>query len=239
MLPIKEINMTDFNNCKLFAGMSTEELDTCMAKISLRAKQYSRGEIIAFEGDVCTSLGIIVDGEISIQQLLPSGKKILIDTLCSGDNFGEVVIFSDQKTYPASVEASAPSQIVFITRENVLRFCMLSTTFLNNFVGSLSDKVLMLNRKVKSLSFQSPRQKAINFILENYREQKTLLLHCRESRKEMAEKLGLPRPSLSRELIKMKEFGWIDFDRSTIKILDLERLEDGLTENPIRTKFTR
>jgi DNA-binding transcriptional regulator LsrR (DeoR family) len=46
----------------------------------------------------------------------------------------------------------------------------------------------------------------------------------------MAEKLGLPRPSLSRELIKMKEFGWIDFEGSIIKILDIEKLEDGLKE---------
>jgi CRP-like cAMP-binding protein len=230
MLPIKEIPMTDFTNCKLFAGIPIKELDTFITKTTLRAKNYSRGEIIAFEGDICTSLGLIVSGEISIQQLLPSGKKIVIDTLSAGDSFGEVIIFSDQKTYPASVEASAPSQIVFITRENVLHLCMLSTPFLNNFVGLLSNKVLMLNRKVKSLSFRSPRQKTINFILENYREQKTLLLHCRESRREMAEKLGLPRPSLSRELIKMKEFGWIDFEGSIIKILDIEKLEDGLKE---------
>jgi CRP-like cAMP-binding protein len=45
------------------------------------------------------------------------------------------------------------------------------------------------------------------------------------SRREMAEQFGIPRPSLSRELVSMKKDGLIDFDRQTITILDMEALE--------------
>jgi CRP-like cAMP-binding protein len=48
------------------------------------------------------------------------------------------------------------------------------------------------------------------------------------SRREMAEQFGIPRPSLSRELISMKHDGLVDFDRKTITIQDMEALEDLL-----------
>jgi Mn-dependent DtxR family transcriptional regulator len=44
----------------------------------------------------------------------------------------------------------------------------------------------------------------------------------------MAELLNIPRPSLSRELIKMKQDGLIDFYKNRFKILDLKKLEKTL-----------
>ena len=38
--------------------------------------------------------------------------------------------------------------------------------------------------------------------------------------------MGVARPSLSRELISMKNDGLIDFNLKEIRILDLEKLED-------------
>ena len=42
--------------------------------------------------------------------------------------------------------------------------------------------------------------------------------------------LGVPRPSFSRELINLRDMGLIDFDRKTIKILDIDSLEEILLD---------
>jgi len=63
-------------------------------------------------------------------------------------------------------------------------------------------------------------------ILEEYKKQKNLKIKMPYSRKEMAEQLGVPRPSLSRELLNMKSEGIIDCDRNYITILDMDRFED-------------
>ena len=44
----------------------------------------------------------------------------------------------------------------------------------------------------------------------------------------MARKLGIPRPSLSRELAALKADGWIEYDRDTIRIMELKKLEGCL-----------
>ena len=50
------------------------------------------------------------------------------------------------------------------------------------------------------------------------------------TKEKLAESLGITRPSLSRELINMKDLGLIDYSRSHIKILDLEEIENTLVE---------
>ena len=50
------------------------------------------------------------------------------------------------------------------------------------------------------------------------------------TKEKIAESLGITRPSLSRELINMKDEGLIDYSRNYINILDLEEIEDILVQ---------
>jgi len=50
------------------------------------------------------------------------------------------------------------------------------------------------------------------------------------TKQKLSEILGVPRPSLSRELINMKDLGIIDYSRDFIKILNKEELENLLTQ---------
>ena len=48
------------------------------------------------------------------------------------------------------------------------------------------------------------------------------------SRKNLAEHLGVQRPSLSREFVNMKNDGLIDFSKNLVEIKNLEGIEDIL-----------
>ena len=60
--------------------------------------------------------------------------------------------------------------------------------------------------------------------MEEYKEQKTNIIKVSLSRKEMARYMGIQRPSLSRELSKMREEEIIEFDREVIIIKDMSAL---------------
>jgi CRP-like cAMP-binding protein len=72
------------------------------------------------------------------------------------------------------------------------------------------------------------RQKVAHYILEQYRHQRAATLQLHVSRGEMADELGIPQPSLSRELMAMRQEGWLDFERRTIRLHDLDALERSL-----------
>ena len=68
----------------------------------------------------------------------------------------------------------------------------------------------------------------INFILELQKSQQSDVIKLKSSKEDISSYLGIPRPSFSRELIKLREDELIEFDRSSIKILNLEALEEEL-----------
>lgn len=214
--------------CPLFAPLAKHEIESVIAQARFRTQSYESGQIVAFEEDPCTALGIVSSGSIHIQRIYANGKLITIETFQAGDSFGEALMFSDPGVYPATLIAKEATTVLYIDRSDVIRLCSNYPHFLNSFLRTLSNRILLLNRKIKNLSFQSIRQKVANYLLEERLRQKSDRLALTLARHELADSLGIPRPSLSRELIAMKEAGWIDFDRKTITIVDQKALEQAL-----------
>lgn len=215
--------------CVLFKGMNGEEIEEVLKNIIVQLKDYSAGDIIAIEGNSCDVVGVILEGNIEIHKSFSSGKLVTINHFQMGNIFGEALVFSGSHTYPATIISSDSSKVMFIARNDIVKLMTLDTRVLNNFVGVLSNRILMLNQRITNLSLDTLRKKITNMLLVEYKKQKSNYLTIPYSRKKMAEMLNIPRPSLSRELVKMKEDGMIDFYKNDIKILDLEALLDVLS----------
>jgi CRP-like cAMP-binding protein len=69
---IKHINYTILDNCK-----NCVECTNC---------------IIALEGDICSSLGIVLQGELEVQKHYASGKVVTLAKLDKGKIFGEAIV---------------------------------------------------------------------------------------------------------------------------------------------------
>lgn len=214
--------------CILFRHLNIDNIQSLLRVLEVKAETYEKESIIAFEGDQCTSLGIVVSGKVELQNIYPSGKVATLTTLNPGQCFGEAILFSDQDKYPICTVAKTKSTIIFIEKDSIMHGLTHHPILLNNFLSMLSNKLTMMNRKIKVLSLDTIRQKVCNYLLKEYKIQGTTMIQTKMSRKDMAEHMSIQRPSLSREMIKMKEEGLIDYDKSTIKILDVDALEDEL-----------
>lgn len=213
----------------MFKNKSEEYLLNLFKDANYIIKSYSKNDIIAMEGDTCTSIGLILDGNIDIKRMLGT-KVIHVSSFGKGHIFGEVIAFSDVNLYPATVISSTPSKVMFISKDNFIKFCTSHEDFLGMFLNDLSNKIFVLNKSITNLTFSSVRQKICNFLITEYKLQNSENIKLKMTKEKIAESLGITRPSLSRELINMKDMGLIDYSRSHIKILDLEEIEDILTE---------
>ncbi|MDY4575462.1 MAG: Crp/Fnr family transcriptional regulator [Intestinibacter sp.] len=213
----------------MFYDMKPEEISNFFKDIDYTIKTFSAKEIIALEGDECKYIGVILDGTLDIKRML-SNKVVKITSVGPGHLFGEVIVFSDVNKYPATVISSSKSEILFISKENFIKFCYTHADFLEMFLKDLSNKILILNKSIERLSYNSIRQKISNYILDEYQKQGSRFINISMTKQKLAETLGVPRPSLSRELINMKELSIIDYSKDTIKILDLEALFKILDE---------
>ncbi|MEZ0536346.1 Crp/Fnr family transcriptional regulator [Caldicellulosiruptoraceae bacterium PP1] len=214
--------------CVLFKGIDINKILENQNNFLYIEKRYQKDEIIAFEDDECSSLGIIIEGIIEIKKISASGKSYLITTLHEGDIFGEALIFSNNNRYPATIFAATNCSIVFISKESIIKLCKTDSKFIENFANQLSNRILMLNKKIKELSLDTLRIKLLDLIYKEYEKTNSLSIKLNTSKKILAEKLGVQRPSLSRELINLKKEGIIDFDKDIIVIKDIEAIEDEL-----------
>lgn len=213
---------------EFFNNLSNEEIEKLISNISYSVKNYKKGEVIANEEDDCNSLGFVLDGTIEIQRIYLSGKQITLKRLNNGDVFGEALVFSKKSKYPSTVISFSDSTILYISKADILKLCTSNESVLGNFMSALSNKIFILNSKIKSIAFKSIKHKVINYILEQAKSQKSETITLKESKEEIASSLGIPRPSLSRELMNLRDLNYIEFNRNTIKILNIEELEEEL-----------
>ncbi|MCB2293171.1 Crp/Fnr family transcriptional regulator [Clostridium algoriphilum] len=217
--------------CILFKGLTLHELQNLITNINYSIIDDCKNCadchtcIVALEGDICNSLGIVIKGELEVQKHYASGKIVTLAKLNTGKIFGEAIAFSETNIYPATIVSHKGSIILYISKKDIIAMCSSYPKVLNNFMQLLSSKILLLNRKIKELSFETLRQKISNYLLSQYEIQKTLDLILPMSRKDLAEHLGVQRPSLSREFVNMKNDGLIAFNKSSVQIKDLDGIE--------------
>lgn len=220
--------MKSLSQCVLFRKLEEAEIENIINSLIYTVKCYEKDEVIAIENDDCDSLGIILSGNVEIHKPFPSGKVVTINHFSAGNVFGEALVFSEKHVYPATIISSDNSEVMYIKREDIVKMMANNPVIINNFMGVLSNRILMLNNRLTNLSYDSLRKKIANILLLEYNRQKSTSITLPYSRKKMAELLNIPRPSLSRELVNMKEEGIIDFYKNKVKILNITKLEDSL-----------
>lgn len=217
--------MTALTKCILFKNLNETNINFLLRAVEYQLETYQKSQTLAIEGDPCDRIGVVISGKIELQNICPSGKIMTLTQLESGMVFGEAILFSGNHTYPITITAASKSEILFFKKKDVMHMLTHHPQVLENYLSLLSNRLFMLNGKVKTLSLETLRQKLCDFILKEYKKQKKLTLDIKMNRKEMSEHLSVQRPSLSREMINMQDEGLIEFDKHSITILDLESIE--------------
>jgi len=214
---------------ELFKGINEDNIKQMMACLKPIITNYKKNDYIVTSGDALDGLGIIVCGAAAVIKENEGGNRHIMKMLGIGDTFGEIVVFSKKSHWPATVVALEKCSVFFLPRSKIIsecdNVCPWHRDLVRNMLGIISDMAIMLNKKVEYLTIKSMREKISKLILELYEQSgnKTFMLPM--NRNELADFLNVSRPSMSREMSRMRDEGIIDFHKETIKIIDLEMLK--------------
>jgi CRP-like cAMP-binding protein len=208
----------------LFNNFSLEELLELFHIENHDIKEYKKNNIIYLQNEICNTVDIILKGNIVVQKVDSAGKVLTISTFAAGDVIGGNLIFANNNIYPMTVVSKSTSIILHVKKDLILELCQKNKSFLILFLQSVSDKTLILTNKIKSISMKTIRQCILDFLTYEYYSQNNLKIVLRISKKELAERIGVQRPSLLRELNKMRRDGLIEYDAQSITIKNIELL---------------
>lgn len=204
----------------LFSGLSKDELTSMLEEHPHSVTRSQKGQIIHMQGDACHTVDIILDGEVAVQRIDAEGHVLTIEVFPTGDVVGANLIFATHNAYPMTVVARTDVQLLHLPRETILSWAQGCRTFLSLLLHAVSDRTLVLTDKIGTLSHKSIRRRITDYLHSEYRTQGRAVLVLGMAKKELAERLGMPRSSLGRELLKMREDGLIDYDAKSITIKD-------------------
>jgi len=186
---------------------------------------------VVFEKDYTVKkMGIVIRGEFNLVSQKYNGTRVIITTLEKNDLFGEALIFSSVNKSPYDLVSSGDSKALIIPYSIFINMCVEVCDFhkqlINNMLTILSDKIVMLNNKMSILNAETLKGRIAVYLLSLHRKTKTLTFNMPMKRQELAEFLNVTRPSLSREISNMQKDNIIEVYRSSVKIINLDKLKD-------------
>ena len=95
---------------------------------------------------------------------------------------------------------------------------------MRNILGILATKEWLSVKKLNIVSASSLKERISIWLMDEADEDG--MVHLKMNREELADYLGVARPSLSRALMRMQSEEMIDVGRNYMKIINYEKIEN-------------
>lgn len=191
----------------LFQCFSDEELSQCYKEGEITLAHFEKDRLVALQGDLCTSLDVIVQGSLSLQSIDEDGNVFKAKVLEAGDIWGATLLFSKHNHYPMQVVCDQKSSILRLKSSLVLALCSRKREFLVGLLQIISDRAHELGQTVTKLKEQTLRQSLLSYLQQLSEQQGTDVVTLPLSKKELANRLGFARTSVSREFANLQKEG--------------------------------
>lgn len=208
-----------YDNFKSLSSLAIDEVRNYLNHGKMSIQSFKKGQIIHLEGEKCRGAEIIIKGVVVIERITESGDLMTITVFNPDDMLGGNLIFSKNPFYPLTVTARTDVTILSIEKSLLLELCEKNHDFLRIFLEYISDHTLLLGDKIKNYTNRSIRERLLIYLENEAKIQGSNRILLKTTKKELADKFGIQRTSLSRELQKMKNDGIIDFDKNSITII--------------------
>lgn len=207
-------------NNTLLRSLPREEIESYLRDRSFRITSYNRNNIVHFSAEVCSTLEIILSGHVAVERIDEAGNLMTIAEFLSDDILGGNLLFSRNPYYPMTITAKQATVILSIEKDRLFGIFSDNHDFLRSYLEFVSDHMTILGDRIRHYIQRTIRESVLSFLEYERRKQNSDRILLAISKKALAEKIGVSRTSLSRELQKMQRDGLILFDLDSITILD-------------------
>lgn len=219
--------MADLKSLKLFQAITQEETERILKCSKSRMKTYPVGTYIFEQGGTPSRLFLLLEGQVQICKDFTSGKRDVLYLVEAGNVFGEIFLFGDKKHYWYDAVAVTDVTVMEMPWDFFYHFCSNACNhhkqLTQNMLEILSENNFKITRKLHIVSTSSLRERIAIWLIDSMDEKGNVELKM--NREQLADFLGVARPSLSRELMRMQADGLVEVSRKNIKIKDVEAVE--------------
>ena len=214
----------------LFQGVEANVLREYLEETPHHIQCYDKEETIFHLMDPALRIGIILKGRVEAQKSFPNGSQVNVSIRIPGEIIGPAAVFSKSQRYPCDIVALEPATLMMLRKEDLLSLMQKDVKILQNFTTEIASATYMLQQRLELLSYSGIAQKAAFWLLMQVRQTGKTAVQIPDSMSRWAMIMNVSRPSLHREMKKLKEEGIIRYEGKNIYVLDPDGLQAVLSE---------
>lgn len=204
--------MTDA--CKLFDGVNERKLPSIITGLKGVKRSYGDGQIIIEQGERTDKIGVVISGFIKALRYNDNGTASLISLLSKNSIFADFLAVSDSKESPVTLISEGECAVLFLPAGELFlppkELEAEARLILWNLAKVFSDQYFELKDRLYCITAPSLREKIMR-LLEAHDKNDGNGFTLPYNREQMAAYLNSERSALSRELMRMKAEGIIDY----------------------------
>ncbi len=209
----------------LFRGLSPATLAQ-IARLCVR-RTYERDAVIFSQSDPGDALYGVVTGRVRISASSAGGREVFLNIMEPGDTFGEIALL-DGRPRTASASATAPSDLLIVTREQFLGLLAREPQLADHLLRLLCARLRWVSGFAEESALLPVPARLARRLLslgKLHGHETRAGTELRVSQDEMARFLGLSRQIVNQYLQTWKAQRWVDLGRGRIMILNGSALE--------------
>ena len=210
----------------LFKNLSDEELKELEHYVT--TAMYRKKEDIFTEGDAPEWFYIVLTGKIKVTKISHDGKEIILELISPYDIFGGVAVLRNFP-YPANAVAMEDSEILKISRKNLMRLVDRFPNLMFCIALQLGDRMKSSYDSLKNIALERVEARIAALLLKlgnkvGVETDAGLMIDMRLTKQDVADMVGTTVETSIRTFSKFKKEGLVTDSDGKIIIKDREGL---------------
>jgi CRP-like cAMP-binding protein len=209
----------------ILSSLTDEQFEELGAQLS--ATRHAAQHVLFQAGDPARHFFIVLEGQVRLFVQSRSGQEKIVDVIHPGQTFAEALMFLDAPRYPVSAQAVEESLVLAVPNGPFLRILRDSPETSLRLLADLSVRLHQLVGEIERLTLASATHRLVRHLVDQLPESTDLVsrITLRESRQDLASRLGMKPETLSRILRSLSDEGAIEVDGREVRIPDRRRLD--------------
>ena len=206
----------------LFEGMTQAEIQA-IADHAVE-KHFPAGTALFHEGEECTGMFVVGEGQVKIHKVSPSGREMTIAIETAPSTVAELPLF-DGGPYPASVIAIDDVVALVLEKREFFAVCRQYPEVALRILAVVGRRLRHLVGTLESVTFGSIRQRLARLVLELGEAAGDETFPLALTHQELASRLGTVREVVSRNISRFQMEGLIRIEGRQIRLVNRAGLQ--------------
>ena len=215
------MDFTFISKTALFKGCREKDIKQMAKHLDFKTVCYKKKDLIFSNGDTVTDIGLVLSGSVQIEHNDFFGNKNILAIVYAGEVFAEAYACIPGEPLMIDVTANNDCEILFISISKLFKPCSPCDSkhkLIQNLVLIGAKKNLQLSKHSIHTTPKTIRGRLMSYFSEQISAQNSNKITIPFDRQQLADYLNLDRSALSKELIKMKKDGLIEYHKNVFEI---------------------